>query len=668
MRTRVFAAVFGLMITIPFALARAQSSGDSIDVQQAVEGYERATSTKLEGISDDWSSHHLVYSRPAEGTASFNSVTRDARYWHQQIRRAVAVSAASANSRDLRGRRTLPMRRIQRDWSYSLGNQATEGEGMFPAKFSFSLTDAYCDSDPNPDYVAYTTSLAGSSSQPNIVAFDNLYSGCSGTSPLIYFAYNTGGGAVRTSPTIAIDGSKLAFVETSRANHAILRILKWAKSQGSFSRGVWSASGVDQSVASWSACGSGSCMVSLPFSGSAQDTSSSPFYDWLHDVIYVGDNSGVLHKFAPVFTGTPVEITTGGWPVTVHSGASLTSPAFDPNSGNIFVGDSIGRISYVRESVSTTGTCAAGSPPCLGATSIALGGTIVDGPLVDASTEKVFWFDANDIETSRTDSVVQTDVALGSKVSITFPNGGGDSDGNIHLGAFDAAYLDDPASGHLYVCSQRNGVANVPSLYSIGFSDSPAAGTMNNNVASGPLGLATNTRRNACSPITEILNPRSVGDAHTTAGSATLTSSTALFTNADVGSAITGTNIPANTTISKVNSSSSVALSQNATGTSTAGTATIDTDWMFLGVQTNGSMTGCSGACLYSFSVANAFPSGSHSGLASAGGTSGIIIDNIAVAPSGTSQIYFTPLSNQICATSGGSGGCAIQASQSGLN
>ena len=55
--------------------------------------------------------------------------------------------------------------------------------------------------------------------------------------------------------------------------------------------------------------------------------------------------------------------------------------------------------------------------------------------------------------------------------------------------------------------------------------------------------------------------------------------------------------------------------------------------------------------------------------LSAAGGTSGIIIDNtvnIGLVP-GASQIYFTTLSNQACTTSGGSGGCAVQASQPGL-
>ena len=57
------------------------------------------------------------------------------------------------------------------------------------------------------------------------------------------------------------------------------------------------------------------------------------------------------------------------------------------------------------------------------------------------------------------------------------------------------------------------------------------------------------------------------------------------------------------------------------------------------------------------------------SALPTAGGTSGIIIDDVLNGTvAGTSQVYFTTLSNQLCATSGGHGGCAVQASQTALN
>jgi hypothetical protein len=51
------------------------------------------------------------------------------------------------------------------------------------------------------------------------------------------------------------------------------------------------------------------------------------------------------------------------------------------------------------------------------------------------------------------------------------------------------------------------------------------------------------------------------------------------------------------------------------------------------------------------------------------GGTSGIIVDNTVGSGTlvGASQVYFSTLGNQACGTSG-TGGCAIQASQSSLH
>src|SRR5262249_2139007 len=53
-------------------------------------------------------------------------------------------------------------------------------------------------------------------------------------------------------------------------------------------------------------------------------------------------------------------------------------------------------------------------------------------------------------------------------------------------------------------------------------------------------------------------------------------------------------------------------------------------------------------------------------GLSASGGSSGIITDNTVINPGG-SQIYYTNLQDIGCFTSGGTGGCAVQASQQDL-
>jgi hypothetical protein len=110
-------------------------------------------------------------------------------------------------------------------------------------------------------------------------------------------------------------------------------------------------------------------------------------------------------------------------------------------------------------------------------------------------------------------------------------------------------------------------------------------------------------------------------------------------------------------------------------GSSTC-TASQGTDYLFQSVLSfGGQFTSNScpnpsigNACIMSFTTAinsgtvssSATPNGS---LQEAGGTSGIVVDNGA---SGASNIYFSTLQNQTCGTSG-TGGCAVSATQAGL-
>lgn len=79
-------------------------------------------------------------------------------------------------------------------------------------------------------------------------------------------------------------------------------------------------------------------------------------------------------------------------------------------------------------------------------------------------------------------------------------------------------------------------------------------------------------------PVLNIIGPtetRVVTDGATTNTSTTLTSATAAFTSNDVGAAITGTGIPALTTIASVTNATTVVLSAAATATATGVTVTV---------------------------------------------------------------------------------------------
>jgi hypothetical protein len=222
--------------------------------------------------------------------------------------------------------------------------------------------------------------------------------------------------------------------------------------------------------------------------GANNNTNSPPFYNYATDVLYVGDNGGMLWKVTGVFSGTPT-IAASPWSagVLVDSGATLTGPVYDSGTGNIFVGDSNGRLSFVPDS---TGV--------LSGTNLSGLGAITDAPIVDSSAGRVFVFSGG----NGTSSIVEQagTAALGSPTSV---NIGYNSAGtHVHAGAFDNLYFTSVSTGHLYVCGKQAGNA-APALYSIPFNSSGVVTTP----VSGPLNLSTTTTAQECSPLTEIYNP-----------------------------------------------------------------------------------------------------------------------------------------------------------------
>jgi len=357
-------------------------------------------------------------------------------------------------------------------------------------------------------------SFFGGVGRGNIVAFNNLYATqgsatgfCTQDGPSAYWSYFTGTGSAVTSIALSLDGSKVAFVENV-SGVATLRILEWKAGEGA---GTGYPAAVDQDIsgADWSTCTAGnSCIASIPFSGGAADTKSSPFcvYGNNADVLYVGDDNGSVHKFTGVFNGTPAEVTTAPWPITVNTGAVLTSPIFDSVSGNIFVGDSTGLLSYIREVGSTVGTAC--TLPCLGTPSIHVGGaggSIDDAPIVDVTNGTVFA--ANGTDALNDGTILQASTALTGAVS--FSLGGGLSVGSpIYSGAFDNTYFTSSPgaiAGHMYICGKEPGVSNRPAIYQLNFT---LAGVLNG--ATPLVGLANNDG-GACSPVTEFFNANGAG-------------------------------------------------------------------------------------------------------------------------------------------------------------
>jgi hypothetical protein len=346
------------------------------------------------GVVDDWTHHHLVFSDPgtegealAHGTYSrWWQIVSEPRYALQQARRSSGAKTLEdprvghSGPEPWRGRPIglYSLDSLKKDWTESFLSGGQVQPNMYPAKFSFSTTTASCASD----FVVYPTGVAGASGAANIIAYNNLYvgtGGCEATLPTVDWAYNTGG-TVTTSPVIDATGSQVAYVQVSGTT-ASLVVLKWAASttQTLTAPGTLTVQG---SASAYRNC-TAPCFYSVSLG--ANDTFSSPYYDYTDDVLFVGDDGGKLHEITGVFKGTTIA-EASGWPVTLNAADKTTTPVYDTMSGYVFAGNT-GGILYA------VGTGNAGTTNAsIHGTSSALGDVIIDAPLVDSTAGKVYAF------------------------------------------------------------------------------------------------------------------------------------------------------------------------------------------------------------------------------------------------------------------------------------
>ncbi|MGA2859908.1 MAG: hypothetical protein ABSE40_23820 [Candidatus Sulfotelmatobacter sp.] len=565
-------------------------------------------------LPTDWSHHHLVFSKPATAE-QLKRVQQDPRYRQQLLRRSqttvpaaglgVALTSELPDSKTPLASRS---QKLKRDWSEDMGAGATVGAGQYPG---FQVGS----SGSCSDFVVFNTSLLGATGQASVIAYNNVYHGCGTTIPSVYWAYNTGG-TISTSVTFSPDGSQLAFVQ-DQGGIATLVLLTWASSGGS---AIAPTTPTSELIGSYRGC-TAPCMTTITLNGSPTDTDSAPFYDFTpgSDTLYVGDNAGNLHQFTGVFGGTPAE-TIGPWPVSV--GTKLSSPVYDPMTGNVFVtlsytkGGNGGKLAAVCATTTCTGVSNGHIPVTIGTvtksgplgpdtTGVCTNGTSgagtalsLDSPIVDPVAGMVYAFLGNDgngnsaviqfpttvssTEFSSQDCGTESTVGTGSTTGVP-----------LFAGTFDNLYFtssDTSPSGNLYVCGNTAGDAT---LYQVGI-------TTNTMALSGTSGPALSTAGTTCSPVTEVYD-----------------------------------------------------------GT---------TDWIFLSVESNSnqaSPVNCPaiGGCLMNFSVTTGLPTGTAAKpLYASGGSSGIVADT----PEG-SEVYYSGLKDRDCGTSG-KGGCAVQVSQSGLD
>ncbi len=442
------------------------------------------------GLPLDWSMRHVVYPYFGPLTAML-AVQQDPRArfsWHRRLPLPRRPGPEPLPPLFPRPRRIEPA--LERDWSINLGTAGTP-LNMYPAKFSFDVTAApSCASD----FVVFPIAANGSATQPNLAAFNNLYSGTAGGNGIcnrtpsgtdtgvaatVHWSYNVDGigGAVPTSPVLSLDGTKVAFVESAAGQPAHFHVLAWKSGDGQSAanlQNVLVPKTINTFVAAAPVAASGTA-TDLQL-GSATDTLSSPFVDYVHDLAYVGNDAGTLYRIKDVFctvdaacsgSSKPAPSVDTSWgsngAVTVGSGSCagttssvLTGPVLDFVTMNVYVGCADGKLYGFNSS----GVALSHASVTVGdgAASKTHGG-IVDPPIVDGVNGFVYAVSGS-ANAGAYGALVQAKMDLSSSVVVQV---GAGNQCNIHAPAFSNAYYTSPMSaGALIYVAGVTGTVSQP--------------------------------------------------------------------------------------------------------------------------------------------------------------------------------------------------------------
>jgi hypothetical protein len=351
-----------------------------------------------------------------------------------------------------------------------------------------------------------------------MVGINNLYSGnpagLCGVNPTVTWAYNgsTAAGSVLTSPVLALNGKKIAYVE-SAAGSAVFHILTWVAGQGTVTRSV------TPNVPGGCTAGS-NCLQSVTFSTAATATFASPWVDYATDKGFVSSDDGKIYRISCVFNCALNTNPTVDWTFTLPvagTGGATPRPnggVYNSPYGYLIVGDQLGELWVINASTSTPtlhagpvmvggGGCTVINPPgrtgtptpCT-PTGTAFG--IPDSVILDASggSERILAFTGNNGSNA---AVAQLTQDLTSLISVNIGQGGVD----IHSGTFDNTYYGStPSAGHLFLCG--TGAADTtPYHYWVGYTNYPAI----NSAPTGSLQRLAGATGVGCVPYNEFFNP-----------------------------------------------------------------------------------------------------------------------------------------------------------------
>ena len=485
-------------VTVQQPPAGAPVRWQSSNSQPAAAGWD---SPNRVGLPTDWSNRHVLYTNggsPQQQAAAM----RDPRAWGNWVQRTFHPGAqggpVDVDGDWARGPVGLPKPRrpvnsnSHIDWAVSLGGTAGMPVAETPAKYVFDVTQApSCTNDFVVFVINATPSVGG---QANIVALNNLYSGttpatgiCGSGSATFMWSYASGTGAIFLSPSLSLDGKKVAYIEAAGSGRAVFHVLTWVAGQGTnattgaVAPGSGGSSDVTVDFTNITTAG---CTASAGAAGNA-----SPYIDYAHDAAYVADASGRLYRIKNVFLGTPAL----DFCITVTAGQSLTSPVYDGNTNKVFVSDGAKVLAYTVGASSFT---AAGSVTVAGTAQ-----SIILSPILDSTNGFIYVFSSHN--NANTNSIVSqmplslashTDVNIGT-ISTAFAQ--------VVDGTFDNAYFaTGPSAGTLYACGTQAGSGTKPALYSMSFAANGSINTtpvMNGNTHVNNAANSTGS----CSPLTE---------------------------------------------------------------------------------------------------------------------------------------------------------------------
>jgi hypothetical protein len=450
-------------------------------------------------------------------------------------------------------------------------------------------------------------------------------------------------------------------------------------------------------------------------------------YDYTNDVAWVGGARGWLHKITGVFNGTPTEIRNALFPVQVSPPSTnpLSNPVYDHFSKNVFVGDAGG---FFYRVASATGAVAIKSAqldfgtglvesPILDVTNglvyvfASSDGSAACG--VGAACSAVY-----QLSTTFLPAATGSKVTVGtSVVSGSLPN-----PNPLYIGGFDSTYYSTPGgTGNLYVCGNTGA---GPTLYRVPIT----AGAFGTVAAVAALTPAAS--KPSCSPVTSFSNPnasegkaehaffsvKNNGRPTACAGKGCMMNFVDMpwqaSTHYNVGQQILVLRTANNTLYIRTavvagTSGATIPVWPAAVAAKTVDGGAGGVTWLNQGITTATALAGWTAnhgyggqARIFDGTNVEVTPAAGTSGLTvpvwntvvggtttdngvtwtnagpwpnaalpATSGTGGIIIDNAVGSGTlaGASQVYFFTLGNQVCTTSGGTGGCAMQASQSTL-